>query len=525
MDERIQLRDELLDNFKELSLISKTKSKSTYKLVSTDRLLSTLDNDEELDNKYKLYTDQFRTDSEALYCILHLDDITNHSCPICGNLCSFYKHEYSYGTTSRYGKTCENKECVYKLVNSDSANQKRRTTLLNKYGVEHPAQSKEVQEKMKQTTKAIYGVENASQSDIIKEKIRNTNKERYGTEYGLQSKEVQEKSKQTLIERYGVEHPAQSNQILEKMKQTCLERHGVENSMQSKEIVEKWRKTYQNNNGIQDSVTSLEYKLKEFLDSNNIKYNLHKEIKFMLENNIGIEINGLKLKEPMYNRYRGYRENGIRLIYLYEWELRSLKLWSILCNWIVNLVNVTKDRVFARKCVLQKVPVEQEKNFLNAYHLQGYKKSEVCLGLYYNNELIQLMSFCKPRYNSNYEWELLRLCTKYGYTLVGGANKLFKNFIKQYNPTSIISYCDISKFTGKVYTDIGFKLTKTTKPQITWYNSESGKHFNHSSLLMIGADKLLGTDCGKGSNNEDIVRSHGYEAVYNCGLNVYAYKN
>ena len=46
------------------------------------------------------------------------------------------------------------------------------------------------------------------------------------------------------------------------------------------------------------------------------------------------------------------------------------------------------------------------------------------------NELIEVMTFGKPRYNKKYEWELLRLCTKFGYIVSGGANKLIKYFIR-----------------------------------------------------------------------------------------------
>jgi DNA ligase (NAD+) len=49
----------------------------------------------------------------------------------------------------------------------------------------------------------------------------------------------------------------------------------------------------------------------------------------------------------------------------------------------------------ARKFGL-KVSIEEEKEFLNNYHLQGYIKSNICLGVYYNNELIATQSFSKP---------------------------------------------------------------------------------------------------------------------------------
>ena len=134
------------------------------------------------------------------------------------------------------------------------------------------------------------------------------------------------------------------------------------------------------------------------------------------------------------------------------------------------------------------------------------------------------MSFCKSRYNKNYEYELLRLCTKYGYIVIGGANKLLDYFIKLINPLSIISYCNLDKFDGKVYKELGFKLLKQNPPSITWYNQETNKHFSQSSLNMIGADKLSGTNYGNGINNEEIAYQCGYEKIYNCGMKLFVYK-
>ena len=44
--------------------------------------------------------------------------------------------------------------------------------------------------------------------------------------------------------------------------------------------------------------------------------------------------------------------------------------------------------------------------------------------------------------------------------VVGGAEKLFTHFIRTYNPTTVVSYCDKSKFTGKTYLNLGFKFLR-----------------------------------------------------------------
>ena len=85
------------------------------------------------------------------------------------------------------------------------------------------------------------------------------------------------------------------------------------------------------------------------------------------------------------------------------------------------------------------------KDFLNSNHLQGNCISKYRYGLYYNDELVSLMTFGKMRKNLNGKkeegvYELLRFCNKLNTTVVGGASKLLKHFIKTVNPKRIVSY-------------------------------------------------------------------------------------
>ena len=136
------------------------------------------------------------------------------------------------------------------------------------------------------------------------------------------------------------------------------------------------------------------------------------------------------------------------------------------------------------------------------------------------------MTFGKPRYNKNYEYELLRLCTKFGYYVIGGANKLFKYFIKNYSPTSIISYCDLSKFSGDVYSKLGMKL-KRVSPSLHWYNPRTKTHILDSLLRAKGFDKLLGNvygKFGKGTSNRELMIKNGFVEIYDAGQASYVWE-
>lgn len=139
------------------------------------------------------------------------------------------------------------------------------------------------------------------------------------------------------------------------------------------------------------------------------------------------------------------------------------------------------------------------------------------------DKLIELMTFGKPRYNKNYEWELLRLCTHKDYKVVGGAERLFKYFIKTYKPNSIISYCDFSKFNGDVYNRLGFKQKGNIIPSKHW--SKNNKHITDNLLRQRGYDQLFKTNYGKGTSNEELMILNGWLPVYDCGQITYIWKN
>lgn len=133
------------------------------------------------------------------------------------------------------------------------------------------------------------------------------------------------------------------------------------------------------------------------------------------------------------------------------------------------------------------------------------------------------MTFGKPRYNKNFNWELLRLCSHKDYIIIGGSNKLFGYFLKN-NDGSIISYCDNSKFNGDVYLKLGFSLRDFGKPKKHWYNISKNIHITDNLLLQLGFDKLFKTNYGKGTSNEMLMIEHGFLYVYDCGQSSYEYK-
>lgn len=177
----------------------------------------------------------------------------------------------------------------------------------------------------------------------------------------------------------------------------------------------------------------------------------------------------------------------------------------------------------ASKLDLRIVPTIEERDFLDKYHYQGYIPSKVCYGLYYNNELIELMSFGKPRFNKRYDWELLRLCSKKDTFVYGGASRLFKHFCED-EVGSIMSYCNETLFTGNVYSKLGFTKLGSCK---SYHYEKDGKSYHRINFQKW---KLIEEGFDPNKTEKEIMVERGYDiveetqATWVYGVKWYIYK-
>lgn len=451
---------------------------------------------------------------------------------------------------SRYG--VEHNSCIKKVIDKRKqtyANKseeeklniitKRNKTISNTYGsvklFRINQQYKSAQTKLKkyncayynnhakteQTNLLKYGVKNQYQRPEIQNKIKETNLSRYGTKYYTQSIDYKHKSKYTLSNKTN----AEKQNAIDKYKNTCLKKYNVPYYCLSKKCI-KSRQT-------RTSKPNMDFA--NILEKNNLKFSAEyrldtKLFDFKVDDTL-IEINPTATHNSTWGIFtpvgldKNYHHektklaltNNFKCIHIFDWDN---------VDKIIEIILTKKSKIYARNCEIKLIDNTVCDTFLNMYHLQCTCKNQtIKLGLYYNNELIQVMTFGKPRYNKKYEYELLRLCTKAGYISVGGAEKLFNYFIKNYNPSTIISYCDNSKFNGNIYKKIGFNLDTYGNPSKHWYNIKTKKHITDNLLRQRGFDQLFNTNYGKGTSNEDLMRVAGFVEIYDCGQSTYVYTN
>ena len=221
---------------------------------------------------------------------------------------------------------------------------------------------------------------------------------------------------------------------------------------------------------------------------------------FIPDKNLGFEYNGnfWHCNEIQKNEYHQEKSllaqsKGIKLIHIWEWELNEKE--SLIKDFIKSQLGIFERKIYARLCQIKELKNIEYQNFCNKNHLQGERGAKVKLGLFYENELVQIMSFGVPIFTEKYEWEIVRECSKSNYLIIGGKEKLWSYFVKNYSPKSVISYCDFSKFNGNSYLKLDFKKIRLNKPGFWWYNHLEGKvywrnPYKHQEMKKKGYYKL-----------------------------------
>ena len=245
--------------------------------------------------------------------------------------------------------------------------------------------------------------------------------------------------------------------------------------------------------------------------------------------NLGIEYNGLYWHSDKFlsNSYHIDKSNyfkqiGIRIIHIFEDEWRD-KQNIILSILNYSLKNSTNKRVFARNTLCRPITSRQANDFIDTNHVQGIAHGSIRYGLYDGNELVSVMTFCKPRratgfkFSDTGEYELLRFCNKLNTIVVGGASKLYKRFITDINPLYVFAYANKRYFDGNLYNELGMQFESSTPPN--YFYTKHGKRYNRFAfrkdiLVINGYESRL--------TEKQIMTNRNYYRVYDCGTNKFS---
>ena len=241
---------------------------------------------------------------------------------------------------------------------------------------------------------------------------------------------------------------------------------------------------------------------------------------YIPDQKIAIEFNGSYwhsdfLKDKLYHQDKTLKcfRKGIRLIHIFEHEWINNK--DNIQKFLRDTLDNNKQRIYARNTNIVEIDKQTKKDFLEEFHLQGNDNSSIQLGCYNGSELVGVITLGKPRFDSSCEYEIFRLCWKNGIIVIGGLEKFISNILKKYKVNNIVTYSDISKFTGMSYIRAGFKMSNVTEPGYVWVSNDMKTVL---SRYQTQKHKLLKKNLGEyGDTEDEIMYNLGYMRVYNSG--------
>ncbi len=181
-------------------------------------------------------------------------------------------------------------------------------------------------------------------------------------------------------------------------------------------------------------------------------------------------------------------------------EHRTIRLWedvwhtkTAIVQSRIRAVFGISQRIPARMTKVERIDKPTADRFLNQNHLQASVTAKLKYGLFLppqyfrilknppivqSSLLVAVATFSGSKtivrdgepYRS---FELIRFANLLNCTVVGGIDKLLKNFIKEQNPDDIMSYADRDWSDGNSYQQTGFELIGTTDPQDFWVNTQT----------------------------------------------------
>mgnify|MGYP001405850329 CR=1 FL=1 len=475
-------------------------------------------------------------------------------------------------------ETCLEKYGVEYNFQRDEFKEKTKQTYLAKYGVDHHRKSDISKNKFRVTCLKKYGTNHHLQNEEILNKSKKTFLDIYGVDFPLRLKEIRDKGINTWFKKYGVSHPMKTIEnkmkISEKRKNNFLDSIFISDRLNNLCIPLFDRDSFSSVKNYKEypwKCTTCNTEFSDHIDNGHIprcpvcfpsspsgSSKLEKEVcdfckqyfpnliendRFILDGkeldifiseiNLAIEFDGLYWHSEIQGVDKNYHLNkttecekkGIQLIHIFEnewWNKREI-VQSILLAKMGKIEN----KIYARKCYLKDITKERKlvKKFLVENHIQGSLDFySGAVGLFNKEELVFLLLYGSPRYNKNFDIEILRVCSKINTIVIGALTKIMKYISKENQ--KIISYTDRRYFNGSGYECSGFKIVNQTTPNYFYFKgNETGYVNSLFSRINFQKHKLsnLLEVFDPNLTEWENMQLNGYNRIWDCGNLVFEY--
>lgn len=465
-------------------------------------------------------------------------------------------------SSRKYRQIFCNRSCAnHNPIVLEKMAQSQQKTWDEKYNGLHPMQTEETVENFKKSLFKNNG--NDYYKNYLVKKTKESNLKNHGDENYNNIEQV----KKTCLEKYGVDNISKSSSVIEARSKTVKENHykfildfcekenieflckdmeyaGYHFSKIYKFKCNKCNHIFENTiynlkhlfcekcdpnrkdtieNEIFDFLTTI-FDNKEIIKRRDRTLLNGKELDFYIPSKkLAIELNGLywhsEIGGKINKQYHLYKTkscifHGIKLIHIFETEWVDKK--DIVKSVIRNSIGMTETKIYARDCELRETSNEEKSHFLTNNHIQGNDKNSIQIGLFNNDEIVSVMTFCKSRFDKSCEYEMSRFCNKLNTSIIGGASKLFSYFMNTYKPKSIVSYSDRRYFGGNVYQKLGFSFVNFTTPSYYYIVNKYKTLLNRMHFQKHKLEKMLNSFDSSLTEWEN-MQVNGFDRIWDCG--------
>lgn len=235
---------------------------------------------------------------------------------------------------------------------------------------------------------------------------------------------------------------------------------------------------------------------------------------------IGIELDGLYFHadvSPLDNRNKHLEKqklaykNGITLLRFVDVGETTHKLDIV--KSIIKAKLGYNERIFARKCRIVYPTSMEASEFFERNHISGNANASIFIGLVYEGTLVEVCSFAESRFDKQAKWELIRLASKEGVTVVGGLSKIMKEF-RRIHTGSILTYANLRFGSGEGYLKSGFHYIGSTGPG--YFYTDMKRNYSRHMFRKDTVRRLIpGADVTK--TELELAYSNGFRRYKDCG--------
>jgi len=158
------------------------------------------------------------------------------------------------------------------------------------------------------------------------------------------------------------------------------------------------------------------------------------------------------------------KSKGIQLFHIFDNEFTDKTKKQIWYSIIFDKMG-KNTKIDSDSCYIEELSIDKSNEFLSKNHLEGYTDSDIRAGLYYEDKIIQIMTFKQI----NNVFEIKRECTSINLKIKNGYKKILNYFEQKYKPHVIKykanrRYCDIDRIK-----ELGFNFKYMSEPKYFYF--------------------------------------------------------